>query len=102
MMTEGAGEVKREQWKRGLEGLEGDQREPRELVGEEVAQQGPATAMLGGYLNFKRKRYAGPGHQVLWEGYTRLATIVQACERSLRLNQDSKLYQRLRRNKTYG
>ena len=41
------------------------------------------TAMLGGYLNFKRKRYAGPGHQVLWEGYTRLATIVQACERSL-------------------
>ena len=33
---------------------------------------------------------------------TRLATIVQACERSLRLNQDSKLYQRLRRNKTYG
>ena len=58
--------------------------------------------MLGGYLNFKRKRYAGPGHQVLWEGYTRLATIVQAFERSLRLNQDSKLYQRLRRNKTYG
>ncbi len=60
------------------------------------------TAMLGGYLGFKRKRYAGPGHQVLWEGYTRLATIVQACERSLRLDQDSKLHLRLRKNKTYG
>ena len=71
---------------------------PPDNVGRAVL----TTAMLGGYLNFKRKRYAGPGHQVLWEGYTRLATIVQACERSLRLNQDSKLYQRLRRNKTYG
>ncbi len=71
---------------------------PPDNVGRAVL----TTAMLGGYLNFKRKRYARPGHQVLWEGYTRLATIVQACERSLRLNQDSKLYQRLRRNKTYG
>ena len=52
--------------------------------------------MLGGYLNYKRKRYAVPGHQVLWEGYTRLATITQVVERTLRLNEDSKLYRKLR------
>ena len=39
-------------------------------------------AMLGGYLNYKRKQYAAPGHQVLWEGYTRLATITQVFERT--------------------
>ena len=30
-------------------------------------------AMLGGYLNYSRKRYAAPGNQVLWKGYLRLA-----------------------------
>ena len=53
-------------------------------------------AMLGGYLNYKRKRYAVPGHQVMWEGCTRLATIRQLVERTRRLNEDSKLYQKLR------
>ena len=53
-------------------------------------------AMLGGYLNFKRKRYAQPGHQVLWEGYTRLATIVQCVQRTRRLHHSSKLYQKMR------
>ncbi len=57
-------------------------------------------AMLGGYLHFKRKRYAVPGHQVMWEGYTRLAMIAQAYERTLRLNQESNLYQRLRPDET--
>ena len=53
-------------------------------------------AMLGGYLNFKRKRYAHPGHQVMWEGYIRLATITQWVERTRRLNESSKLYQKMR------
>ncbi len=54
--------------------------------------------MLGGYLNFKRKRYAQPGRQVLREGHTRLATIVQCVERTRRLHHShsSKLYQRMR------
>ena len=54
-------------------------------------------AMLGGYLNYKRKQYAVPGHKVMWEGYTRLATITQVVERTRRLNEDSKLYQKMRR-----
>ena len=53
-------------------------------------------AMLGGYLNFKRKRYAHPGHEVMWEGYIRLATITQCVERTRRLNESSKLYQKMR------
>ncbi len=53
-------------------------------------------AMLGGYLNFKRKRYAHPGHKVMWEGYIRLAAIRQAIERARRLNKASKLYQKMR------
>ena len=57
-------------------------------------------AMLGGNLNFKRKRYAVPGHQVMCEGYTRLATITQAFERARRLSESSKLYQKLRSDKT--
>ena len=53
-------------------------------------------AMLGGYLNYKRKRYAVPGHQVLWEGCTRPAILRQVVERTRRLDEDSKLYRKLR------
>ena len=53
-------------------------------------------AMLGGYLNYKRKQYAVPGHKVMWEGYTRLATIAQTVERTRRLNEASLLYQKMR------
>ena len=53
-------------------------------------------AMLGGYLNYKRKQYAVPGHKVMWEGYTRLATISQVVERTRRLREGSKLYQKMR------
>ena len=49
--------------------------------------------MLGGYLNYKRKRYAVPGHQVMWEGYTQLATITQVVERTRWLNESSELYE---------
>ena len=52
--------------------------------------------MLGGYLNYKRKQYAVPGHKVMWEGYTRLATISQVVERTRRLSEGSKLYQKMR------
>ena len=52
--------------------------------------------MLGGYLNYKRKQYAVPGHKVMWEGYTRLATITQVVERTRRLSEGSKLYQKMR------
>ena len=51
------------------------------------------TAQLGGYLN--RKNAPAPGHQIIWEGYTRLATIAQSYERVIRLGQTSKLYQKL-------
>ena len=35
--------------------------------------------LLGGYLN--RKNDAPPGHQVVWEGYTRLAVATREMER---------------------
>ena len=43
-------------------------------------------AILGGYLNFKRKTYAAPGHKIIWEGCTRLTTTAQSYERALRLD----------------
>ena len=33
----------------------------------------------------------------MWEGYTRLATITQVVQRTRRLNEGSKLYQKMRR-----
>ena len=66
--------------------------EPPDNLGRAVL----TLAMLGGYLNFKRKRYAHPGHKVMWEGYIRLATNRQAVERTRRLNAASKLYQKMR------
>ena len=59
-------------------------------------------AILGGYLNFKRKTYAAPGHKIIWEGCTRLTTTAQTYERALRLDKAGKLYQRMRSDKTYG
>ena len=59
-------------------------------------------AILGGYLNFKRKTYAAPGHKIIWEGCTRLTTTAQSYERALRLDKAGKLYQRMRSDKTYG
>ena len=53
-------------------------------------------AMMGGYLNYSRKRYAAPGHQMLWEGYMRLAAVIQVLERARRLQASSRLYQKLR------
>ena len=47
------------------------------------------TARLGGYLN--REHDSAPGHKIIWEGYTRLATIAQSYERLTRLGQTSKL-----------
>ncbi len=47
-------------------------------------------ARLGGYLN--RKNDAPPGHQVIWEGYTRLATVAQAMERAVKIGDKNNLY----------
>ena len=58
------------------------------------------TAQLGGYLN--RKHDSAPGHKIIWEGYTRLATIAQSYERLTRLGQTSKLSQKLLKGETYG
>ena len=66
--------------------------EPPDNLGRAVL----TLAMLGGYLNFKRKRYAHPGHKVMGGGYIRLATNRQAVERTRRLNAASKLYQKMR------
>ena len=57
-------------------------------------------AMLGGYLN--RKNDPWPGHEKIWEGYTRLAVAVQTYERLIRMDRTSDLYQRLRPDKTCG
>ena len=69
----------------------------RQLPPDNLGRAVLTLAMLGGYLNYKRKQYAVPGHKVMWEGYTRLATITQVVERTRRLNEGSKLYQKMRR-----
>ena len=51
-------------------------------------------ARLGGYLN--RKHDAPPGHQVIWEGYTRLAVATQAMERLIKNGEESPLYNWIR------
>ncbi len=58
------------------------------------------TAMLGGYLN--RKHNPPPGREVLWEGYTRLATATQTYERLIDLDKASNLYRNLPLTKTHG
>ncbi len=58
------------------------------------------TAMLGGHLN--RKHDLAPGNEVIWEGYTRLATIAQSYERLLRLGPTSNLYQSMPKSATCG
>ena len=57
-------------------------------------------AMLGGCLN--RKNDPWPGHEKIWEGYTRLAVAAQTYERLIRMDRNSNLYQRLRSDKTCG
>ena len=57
-------------------------------------------AILGGYL--WRPNAGPPGHEIVWEGYTRLAAIAQAFERAVRLERNSDLYHRLRPDKTSG
>ena len=59
-------------------------------------QPGLTLAMLGGHLNYSRKRYAAPGNQVLWEGYMRLAMTTQAVERARRVQASRRLFQTLR------
>ncbi len=58
------------------------------------------TAMLGGYLN--RKHDPPPGREVLWEGYTRLATATQTYERLIGLDQARNLHRNLPSTKTHG
>ncbi len=54
----------------------------------------------GGYL--WRPNAGPPGHEIVWEGYTRLVAIAQAFERAVRLERNSDLYHRLRPDKTSG
>ena len=72
--------------------LEDFAQDRRQLPPDNLGRAVLTLAMLGGYLNYKRKQYAVPGHKVMWEGYTRLATITQVVERTRRLNEGSKLY----------
>ena len=58
------------------------------------------TARLGGYLN--RKGDSPPGNKIIWEGYTRLATVAQSYERLTRLGQTSYLSQKLLSATTCG
>ena len=50
-----------------------------------------AVAIMGGYLNFRRKRYAAPGAKVLWTGLVWLATSAQTVERALALQGNSRV-----------
>ena len=43
---------------------------------DNLGRAGRTTAQLGGYLN--RKHDPVPGHQIVWQGYTRLATVAQS------------------------
>ena len=58
------------------------------------------TARMGGYLN--REHDPAPGNQIMWQDYTRLATIAQFYERLIRLGPTSCLYQRLPQETTYS
>ena len=60
-----------------LAALEDFAQDRRQLPPDNLGRAVLTLAMLGGYLNYKRKQYAVPGHKVMWEGYTRLATITQ-------------------------
>ena len=48
------------------------------------------VARLGGYLN--RKHDAPPGHQVVWDGYMRMATGAQTMERIVKRGDESALH----------
>ena len=52
-------------------------------------------AVLGGYLNFRRKTHSAPARKIIRNGCTRLTTSAQACERALPPDKGSKLYQRM-------
>ncbi len=68
----------------------------RKLVSPDTLGRAVLTAaFMGGYLDFKRKTYSAPGHQVLWKGYMRLTAGAQVFERAMRLNQASKVYRHM-------
>ena len=52
---------------------------PPDLAAVSLGEALLLVARLGGYLN--RKHDAPPGHQVVWEGYMRMATGAQTMER---------------------
>ena len=50
-------------------------------------------SMMGGYLN--RKHDAPPGHQIVWEGYARLALGARVVERAQKFGSDSSVFRKL-------
>ena len=64
---------------------------PRAAQPDNLGRAVRTTARLGGYLN--RKHEPAPGNQIMWEDYTRLATVDHFYERLIRLDQTSNLYQ---------
>ena len=50
-------------------------------------------SMMGGYLN--RKHDAPPGHQIVWEGYARLALGARVLERAQKFGSDSSVFRKL-------
>ena len=61
-------------------------------VGEAVL----LVAVMGGYLQYRRKHYAVPGAEILWKGYVRMASMAQVVERAVRLGRSSVVGQLLR------
>ena len=51
-----------------LAALEDFAQDRRQLPPDNLGRAVLTLAMLGGYLNYKRKQYAVPGHKVMWEG----------------------------------
>ena len=55
-------------------------------------------AIFGGYLD--RKNDPWPGHEKVWEGYSRLTVNAQAYKKLIRMERSSRLNQRLRSDTT--
>ena len=63
---------------------------PPDLAAVSLGEALLLVARLGGYLN--RKHDAPPGHQVVWEGYMRMATGAQTMERIVKRGDESALH----------
>ena len=65
----------------------------RRVQGPDNLGRAVLLSMMGGYLN--RKHDAPPGHQIVWEGYARLALGARVVERAQKFGSDSSVFRKL-------